>query len=71
MKDFDVRLPSKFMLASVQHNKQEALRLAKLLAEQHDCELKAELDALEYSAQLMLTGNDQKATISMVKELRS
>ena len=70
MKDFDVRLPSKFMVASVQQNKQEALRLAQLLAEQHGCELKVELDALEYSAQLMLTGNDQKCTIAMVKQLR-
>lgn len=49
MEEIDVSLPSKFMDACVAKNRDKALRLAKLMAKQHNCTLKAELDLLDLS----------------------
>ena len=50
MSKIDLSLPSRFMDACVAKDKDEALRLAKLMAEQANFTLKAELDALDFSA---------------------
>ncbi len=53
MKEIDLSLPSKFMDACVAKDKDKALRLAKLMAEQHNCTLKAELDILDFDASIL------------------
>ena len=55
MEEIDVSLPSKFMDACVAKDKDKALRLAKLMAKQHNCTLKAELDILDFDASMILS----------------
>ena len=69
MEEIDVSLPSKFMDACVAKNRDKALRLAKLMAKQHNCTLKAELDLLDFDASIL--SSEYRLTITtMIKELR-
>ena len=69
MEEIDVSLPSKFMDACVAKNKDKALRLAKLMAKQHNCTLKAELDLLDFDASI-LSSEYRLPITTMIKELR-
>lgn len=70
MEEIDVSLPSKFMDACVAKNKDEALRLVKLMAEQVNFTLKAELDALDFSAGSL--SSEYRLPIQiMINELRN
>lgn len=69
MEEIDVSLPSKFMDACVAKNKDKALRLAKLMAEQANFTLKAELDILDFGASI--SSSEYRLPIAtMIKELR-
>jgi hypothetical protein len=50
MEEIDLSLVSKFVDASMAHDKELALCLAKKIAEQHNCSLEFELDTLDWSA---------------------
>lgn len=68
MNDFS--LPSRFMDACVAKDKDEALRLVKLMAKQANFTLKAELDRLDFNASIL--SNEYRFPIQiMIKELRS
>ena len=69
MEEIDVSLPSKFLDACVAKNKDKALRLAKLMAKQHNCTLKAELDILDFDASI-LSSEYRLPIATMIKELR-
>lgn len=69
MEEIDVSLPSKFMDACVAKNRDKALRLAKLMAKQHNCTLKAELDLLDFDASI-LSSEYRLPITTMIKELR-
>lgn len=69
MQEIDLSLVSKFVDASMAHDKKLALRLAKKIAEQHNCSLDFELNALEWSANWLKT-DERIATQAMVLALR-
>lgn len=69
MQKIDLSLVSKFVDASIANDKKLALRLAKKIAEQHNCSLEFELDTLDWSAN-WLKSDERVATQSMVRELR-
>lgn len=69
MEEIDLSLPSKFMDACVAKDKDKALRLAKLMAKQHNCTLKAELDILDFDASI-LSSEYRLPIATMIKELR-
>lgn len=69
MEEIDLSLPSKFMDACVAKDKDKALRLAKLMAKQHSCTLKAELDILDFDASI-LSSEYRLPIATMIKELR-
>lgn len=69
MNKIDLSLPSKFMDACVAKNKDKALRLAKLMAKQHNCTLKAELDLLDFDASI-LSSEYRLPITTMIKGLR-
>ena len=69
MEEIDLSLPSKFMDACVAKDKDNALRLAKLMAKQHNCTLKAELDILDFDASI-LSSEYRLPIATMIKELR-
>ena len=69
MEEIDLSLPSKFMDACVAKDKDKALRLAKLMAKQHNCSFKAELNMLYFDATVLPSKYSYPMT-SMVKELR-
>lgn len=69
MNKIDLSLPSKFMDACVAKDKDNALRLAKLMAKQHNCTLKAELDILDFDASI-LSSEYRLPIATMIKELR-
>ena len=70
MEEIDVSLPSKFMDACVAKNKDKALRLAKLMAKQHNCTLKAELDILDFDTSI-LSSEYRLPIATMIKELKN
>lgn len=57
------------MDACVAKDQDKALRLAKLMAEQHNCTLKAELDILDFDASI-LSSEYRLPIATMIKELR-
>lgn len=66
----DLSLPSRFMDACVAKDEDKALRLAKLMAKQHDNTLKAELDILEFNASIL--SSEYRLSIKiMIKRLRN
>ena len=65
----DISLPSKFMDACVAKDKDEALRLAKLMAKQHSFTLEAELDLLDFDSS-SLSSEYRLPIATMIKELR-
>lgn len=69
MQKNDLTLPGKFMDACVAKDKKEALRLAKLMAKQHNCSFRAELNMLYFDATVLPPKYSYPMT-SMVKELR-
>ncbi|HJE48906.1 MAG TPA: hypothetical protein K8V69_01790 [Lactobacillus johnsonii] len=69
MEEIDVSLPSKFKDACVAKDKDEALRLAKLIAKQANFTLKAELDILDFAASI-LSSEYRLPIATMIKELR-
>lgn len=69
MQKIDLSLVSKFVDASIANDKRLALKLAKKIAEQHNCSLSFELDTLDWSAN-WLKSDERVATQSMVRELR-
>ena len=69
MQKIDLTLPGKFMDACVAKDKDKALRLAKLMAKQHNCTLKAELDILDFDAS-SLSSEYRLPITTMIKELR-
>lgn len=69
MEEIDLSLPSKFMDACVAKDKDKALRLAKLMAKQHNCTLKSELDLLDFDASI-LSSEYRLPIATMIKELR-
>ena len=69
MSKIDLSLPSKFMDACVAKDKDESLRLAKLMAEQANFTLKAELDILDFDASI-LSSEYRLPIATMIKELR-
>lgn len=69
MEEIDLSLPSKFMDACVAKDKDKALRLAKLMAKQHNCTLKAELDILDFDASI-LSSEYRLPIATMIKELK-
>lgn len=70
MSKVDLSLPSKFMDACVAKDSIKALRLAVLMAKQHDLTLKAELDRLDFNASIL--SNEYRFPIKiMIKELRN
>ena len=70
MEEINLSLPSKFMDACVAKDKDEALRLVKLMAEQANFTLKAELDALDFSAGSL--SSEYRLPIQiMINELRN
>lgn len=70
MSKIDLSLPSKFMDACVAKDSIKALRLAVLMAKQHDLTLKAELDRLDFNASIL--SNEYRLPIKiMIKELRN
>lgn len=69
MEEIDVSLPSKFMDACVAKDKDNALKVVKLLAKQHNCTLKAELDLLDFDASI-LSSEYRLPIATMIKELR-
>ncbi|WP_209444693.1 hypothetical protein [Lactobacillus johnsonii] len=70
MEEIDLSLPSKFMDACVAKDKDKALRLAKLMAKQHNCTLKAELDILDFDASI-LSSEYRLPIATMIKELKN
>ncbi|MGZ0156523.1 hypothetical protein ACXJQ9_04400 [Lactobacillus johnsonii] len=70
MDKVDLSLPSKFMDACVAKDSIKALRLAVLMAKQHNRTLKAELDILEVDASIL--SSEYRLPIHiMIKELRN
>lgn len=69
MEEIDLSLPSKFMDACVAKDKDNALKVVKLLAKQHNCTLKAELDLLDFDASI-LSSEYRLPIATMIKELR-
>lgn len=69
MSKIDLSLPSKFMDACVAKDNVKALRLAKLMAKQHNCTLKAELDLLDFDASI-LSSEYRLPIATMIKDLR-
>lgn len=69
MQKIDLSLVSKFVDASIANDKKLALKLAKKIAEQHNCFLSFELDTLDWSAN-WLKSDERVATQAMVRELR-
>ena len=69
MSKIDLSLPSRFMDACVAKDKDEALRLVKLMAKQANFTLKAELDALDFAASSL--SSEYRLPIQiMINELR-
>ena len=70
MSEIDLSLPSKFMDACVAKDKDEVLRLVKLMAEQANFTLKDELDALDFAAGSL--SSEYRLPIQiMINELRN
>ena len=69
MEEIDLSLPSKFMDACVAKDKDNALKVVKLLAKQHNFPLKAELDLLDFDASI-LSSEYRLPIATMIKELR-
>lgn len=69
MKEIVLGLPSKFMDACVAEDKEKALRLVKLMAKQHNCALKTELDILDFMASILFS-EYRLPVATMIKELR-
>ena len=70
MNKIDLSLPSKFMDACVAKDKDNALRLAKLMAKQHHRPLTDELKILSDSAAMVLSIDEMTAVFSMVEDIR-
>ena len=70
MSKNDLSLPSRFMDACVAKDKDEALRLVKLIAEQHNLTLNAGLDLLDFDASI-LSSEYRLPIATMIKELRN
>lgn len=69
MSENNFSLPSRFMDACVAKDSIKALRLAVLMAKQHDLTLKDELDRLDFNASIL--SNEYRFPIQiMIKELR-
>lgn len=69
MEEIDLSLPGKFMDACVAKDKDNALKLAKLMVKQQNCSFKAELNMLYFGA-TVLPSEYSYPMRSMVKELR-
>lgn len=66
----DLSLPSKFTDASVRGDFDNSLKIAKLIAKQHNVSLEQELQILSDSAAMALSIDEMTAVFTMVEDIR-
>lgn len=71
MEEIDLSLPNKFINASVTGDFNNALKIARLMAKQHNVPLNKELQILSDTAAMVLSINEMTAVFSMVEDIRN
>lgn len=70
MSKIDLSLPSKFVDACVAKDKDNSLKIAKLIAKQHNVSLEQELQILSDTAAIALSIDEMTAVFTMAEDIR-
>ena len=70
MSEIDFSLPRKFVDACVAKDEDNSLKIAKLIAKQHNFSLEQELQILSDIAAIALSIDEMTAVFSMVEDIR-
>lgn len=70
MSKIDLSLPSKFVDACVAKDKYNSLKIAKLIAKQHNVSLEQELQILSDTAAIALSIDEMTAVFTMAEDIR-
>lgn len=70
MSEIDFSLPSKFVDACVAKDEDNSLKIAKLIAKQHNVSLEQELQILSDTAAIALSIDEMTAVFTMVEDIR-